>query len=83
MQNIDVRDYKSVVKFIKLQMKSGVSFENTMKLLGYVRKEYNPPNVDACVKQKKDNYTIELKNIELEDRVKKLENRITLFEKRK
>lgn len=78
MQNVDVTDYKSVVKFIKSQMKSGVSFENTMKLLGYVHKEYNPPNVDTCVKQKKDNYTIEL-----EERVKKLENRITLFEKRK
>lgn len=71
MQNIDVTDYKSVVKFIKSQMKSGVSFENTMKLLGYVRKEYNPPNVDTCVKQKKDNYRIEL------------EKTITLLNKRK
>ena len=78
MQNVDITDYKSVVKFIKSQMKSGVSFENTMKLLGYVHKEYNPPNVDTCVKQKKDNYTIKLEN-----RVRKLENRITSLEKRK
>ena len=58
MQNVDVTDYKSVVKFIKSQMKSGVSFENTMKLLGYVRKEDND-----CVKQKNKNNTVLLRGI--------------------
>jgi hypothetical protein len=58
-------------------MKGGVSFENTMKLLGYVHKEYNPPNVDTCVKQRKDNL------LKLKNRLKKIENRITSLEKRK
>lgn len=82
MNKIDITNIRTILKFIKSQMKSGVSFENTMKLLGYVRKEYNPPNIDTCVKQNnKTEINYNQRFNELNNRIRKLENRISNLEK--